>query len=193
MGILVKAGRTNDRKRILCFVALIALMQLSACGNDKYIPEEQLSNLPCKLRGACDKTVNKYLKQLNRKGVRVIAIGQDYLISIPSTTIFEEQTPHLTWESYSLLNDVATLLKQFRKVAITVSSHTSKYVSVQREHALTLARSRVVGEYLWSQGVDSRFIFTQGLGSDKPIMRSAQGGDDSLNSRIEITFRDAVA
>ena len=193
MGILVKVGRTNDRKRIFCFVALIALLQLSACGNDKYIPEEQLTTLPCKLRGACDKTVNKYLKQLNRKGVRVITIGQDYLISIPSTTIFEEQTPHLTWESYSLLNEVASLLKQFRKVAITISSHTINYVSVQREHALTLARSRVVGEYLWSQGVDSRFIFTQGLGSDKPIMRSAQGGDDSLNSRIEITFRDAVA
>jgi intracellular multiplication protein IcmN len=66
-------------------------------------------------------------------------------------------------------------------------------VSVTRERALTLARSRVVGEYLWSQGVDSRFIFTQGLGSDKPIMRFTQGGDFSLNSRIEITFRDSVA
>ncbi|RUR12260.1 OmpA family protein [Legionella sp. km772] len=173
-------------------MAILALFQISACGNNKYVPDEQLTTLPCKVRGACDATVNKFLKKLNRKGVRVITLGQDYLISIPSSALFEDQTPHLTWASYGLLNEVANLLKQFRKVAITISSHSSKYVSVQRERALTLARSRVVGEYLWSQGVDSRFIFTQGLGSDKPIMRTTQGGDSSLNSRVEITFRDAV-
>jgi len=192
MGILVKVGRTKGRMRVIRMIALIALFQLSAC-NDRYIPDEQITSLPCKLRGACDATVNKYLKKLNRKGVRVITLGQDYLISIPSGALFEDQTPHLTWASYGLLNEIANLLKQFRKVAITITSHSSKYVSVQRERSLTLARSRVVGEYLWSQGVDSRFIFTQGLGSDKPIMRTTQGGDDSLNSRIEITFRDAVA
>jgi intracellular multiplication protein IcmN len=64
---------------------------------------------------------------------------------------------------------------------------------VQRERALTLARSRVVGEYLWSQGIDSRLIFTAGLGSDKPITRFSPSGDVSPNARVEITFRDAVA
>ncbi len=59
--------------------------------------------------------------------------------------------------------------------------------------ALTLARARAVGDYLWSQGVDSRFIFTHGLGSDKPIVAFTEKGDKSPNSRIEITFRDAVA
>jgi intracellular multiplication protein IcmN len=178
---------------MICMLAFIALFQLSACHNDRYIPDDPGSQLPCKLRGACDASVAKYLKKLNRKGVRLITVGQDYLISIPASALFEDQTPHLTWGSYQLLNETATLLKQFRKVAVTITSYSSKYVSVQRERALTLARSRVVGEYLWSQGVDSRFIFTQGLGSDKPIMRFTQGGDFSLNARIEITFRDAVA
>lgn len=66
-------------------------------------------------------------------------------------------------------------------------------MSVKRERALTLARSRVVSEYLWSQGVDSRIIFTQGLGSDKPITSYTLGGDRSPNARVEITFRRAVA
>ena len=52
---------------------------------------------------------------------------------------------------------------------------------------------QLVGEYFWSQGIDSRFIFTQGLGSDKPVVSFTQGGDSSPNARIEITFRDAVA
>jgi intracellular multiplication protein IcmN len=192
MGILVRVVHNNYNKMIR-LIALIALMQLSACHKDHYVPEYEEPKLPCKLRGACDATVIKYFKKLKKRGVKVITVGQDYLISIPAATLFEEQTPHLTWASYSLLNEIATLLKQFRKVAITISSHSSKYVSARREHALTLARSRVVGEYLWSQGVDSRFIFTQGLGSDKPIMSFTPGGDASHNARVEITFRDAVA
>lgn len=193
MGKLVRVLCTNNKIRFFLIIAFIALIHLSGCHRERYIPDEQESQLPCKLNGACDATVMNYLKKLNRRGVRVITLGQDYLISIPATALFEAQTPHLTWASYGLLNDVAAFLKQFRKVAMNINSFSSKYVSVQRERALTLARSRVVGEYLWSQGVDSRLIFTHGLGSDKPIMSYTQGGDSSLNARIEITFRDAVA
>lgn len=185
-------GHIHYMKNISRMIAFFALLQLSACGGGHYTQEYEAPQLPCKLRGACDATVIKYLKKINSRGVRVITVGQDYLISIPAALLFDTQTPHLKWASYSLLNDVAVLLKQFRKTAITVNSYSSKYTSVQRERALTLARSRVVGEYLWSQGVDSRLIFTHGLGSEKPIMRYTQGGDMSMNARVEITFRELV-
>lgn len=182
--------RTNYIK----IIALIALFTLSSCNrNANYVPENQPPKLPCKVEGACDITIKKHLIALNKRGIKVITMGQDYLISIPASALFADETPHLTWASYSLLNDLAFFLKQFRKIAINITSFSNKYVSVQREHALTLARSRVVSEYLWSQGVDSRFIFTEGLGSDKPIVASNQGGDKSANARVEITFRRAVA
>jgi intracellular multiplication protein IcmN len=192
MGILVRAIAANYKTRIMCMMILSAFLHLSAC-KEHYIPEIEQPKLPCKVRGACDASVAKFIKKFNKKGIKVITVGQDYLISIPATALFEEQTPHLKWASYGVLNGTASLLKQFRKVAINVTSYSSQYVSPHREQALTLARSRVVAEYLWSQGVDSRLIFTQGLGSDKPIMRYAQGGDKSSNARVEITFRDAVA
>lgn len=173
---------------------LIALLLVSACNRfDNYVPEREAPKLPCKVQGACDSTIIKYLTRFKKKGIKVITIGQDYMISIPARALFEDQTPHMKWNGYGLLNEVASFLKQFRKVAINVTSYSSKYVSVQREHALTLARSRVVGEYLWTQGIDSRFIFTQGLGSDKPIVSFTKGGDASPNARVEITFRRAVA
>lgn len=173
---------------------LIFLLLVSACHRSaNYVPEPEDPKLPCKVQGACDSTINKFLTSFNKRGIKVVTMGQDYLISIPASALFEEQTPHLKWASYGLLNQVASFLKQFRKVAINVTSFSSKYVSVQRERALTLARSRVVGEYLWTQGIDSRFIFTQGLGSDKPIVSFTQGGDSSPNARVEITFRRAVA
>lgn len=175
-------------------VGLIALCFIVSCGSKDYFAlDPEIPKWPCRVTGACDASIIKYMKKLRRKGVTVINIGEDFMISIPATFLFDPQTPHMKWRSYKLLNEVAIFLKQFRKITIYVDSYSSKYVSPQRERALTLARSRVVSEYLWSQGVDSRFIFTQGLGSDKPIMANTSGGDYSANARVEIKFRRAVA
>lgn len=185
---------SSVRTNYIKIIALIALVALSSCNRQaNFVPENEPPQLPCKVDGACDITIKKYIIGLNKRGIKVITMGQDYLISIPASALFADQTPRLTWASYGTLNDVALFLKQFRKIAINITSFSSKHISVQREHALTLARSRVVSEYLWSQGVDSRFIFTEGLGSDKPIVASNQGGDKSANARVEITFRRAVA
>lgn len=174
-------------------VALIALFLIASCHKEYWALPPEVPKYPCKVTGACDATVVKYIKKLSKKGVTIVTVGQDYMISIPAIYLFEPQTPHIKWKSYALLNEVSVLLKQFRKISIYVTSYSSKYVSAQRERSLTLARSRVVSEYLWSQGVDSRFIFTQGLGSDKPIIAYTKGGDYSTNARVEITFRRAVA
>ncbi len=177
--------------KVTWLAVLIALVAVTGCRKQK-IPVDP-PTLPYKVNGAKDPSIESMQARFNREGVRVISIGQDYLISIPSTNLFPEESPQLTWRSYALLNAVACYLKQFRKIAINVTAFSNKCVSANRERALTLARARSVGDYLWSQGVDSRFIFTQGLGSDKPIVSYAQNGDKSPNSRIEITFRNAVA
>lgn len=181
---------TNQGVFIRLFV-LLAVFQLSACHRGR--SEPLVPKLPCKVEGACDTTIIKHLICLNKKGVKVLTMGQDYLITIPAAALFADQSPHLKWASHPLLDEVTAFLKQFRKVAITVTSYSSRYVSPRRERALTMARSRVVADYFWSQGVDIRFIFTQGLGSDKPIVAALQGGDRSPNARVEITFRRAVA
>ncbi|MBA2648247.1 MAG: OmpA family protein [Legionella sp.] len=177
---------------LIQLLGLFALLEISGCRRATYV-NDVVPSLPCKVEGACDATIIKFIDSLTKSGITVITMGQSFLISIPACALFEDETPHLACSSYGLLNDIASFLKQFRKIEIHVTSYSSKYISVQRERALTLARSRVVGEYLWSQGIDSRFIFTQGLGSDKPIVSSLLGGDRSPNARIEITFRRAVA
>jgi len=154
------------------------------------VPPEKL---PHKVNGASDKKIMDMQARFNKKGVRVITMGQDYMISIPSKALFANESPRVLWGSYPLLNAVACYLKQFHKVAINITAYSNKCVSAKRDQALTVARARAIGNYLWSQGVDSRFIFTQGLGSDKPIVNFVQKGDESPNSRIEIIFRDAVA
>jgi intracellular multiplication protein IcmN len=176
---------------------LLASLMLLGCHkhNKSYLPlEDDTYKLPRRVAGTSDAQVAAMIKTFNRgRVVKVISIGSDYLISMPSAALFPDQSPRLVWQSYPLLNQVARFLKQFRKVGVNVTSYSGKYVSDKREHALTLARARAVGDYLWSQGIDSRFIFTEGMGSDKPISSYNGIGDNSPSSRIEITFRDTVA
>lgn len=172
---------------------LLASLLLIGCHTKVYRPlDDDPPNLPRRVEGTDDKVAIKLQKSLTRCGVAVITVGQDYLISIPSYALFPNQSPHLTWRSYGLLNQVARFLKEFRKIGVNITAYSGRYVSDRREHALTLARARTVADYLWSQGIDSRFIFTEGAGSEKPIMSFSRGGDKTPNSRIEITFRNAI-
>lgn len=154
--------------------------------------EDGSLSLPKRVDHTSKKEIASLQKKLNSQGAVVITIGQDYLISLPTPALFPNHSPRLTWGSYGLLNTVACYLQHYRKVAITITSYTGRYVSVKREHALTLARSRAVANYLWSQGIDSRLMFVEGAGADKPISAITQGDDRSANSRVEITFRDAI-
>lgn len=131
-------------------------------------------------------------QRLTQQGVQITSIGQDYLLSVPAHSLFGEQSPRLTRESYQQLNDIACYLRQFRTVGMNVAAFTSHYISSKREHALSLARAQNVANYLWSQGIESRLLFTQGMGSDKPITTTSHANDKSPNSRIEITFRRTI-
>lgn len=169
------------------------MMVIALSGCHKRYYDNEPPKLPYKVNGAKDRVIIGKQASFNKKGIHVISIGQDYLISIPSAALFADESPRVTWGSYALLNAIACYLKEFHKVAINVTAFSNKCASPKRDRALTFARARAVGNYLWSQGIDSRFIFTQGLGSDKPIVAGTELGDHSPNSRIEITFRDAVA
>lgn len=173
--------------------ALLIFLALTGCHVKQKWASAVQPKLPFKVSGAQDKRIIAMQTLLKKGGVQVVTMGQDYLISIPSKALFPNESPRLMWSGYSVLDAVSCYLDQFRKVAVTVTAFSNKCVSAKRDKALTLARARAVGDYLWSQGIDSRFVFTQGLGSDKPITSTHRKDDNSKNSRIEITFRDAVA
>ncbi len=177
----------------MIFLSLPVLFFMVGCHHDRFHFSKESEPLPTRVASAQDSSAAMTRKRLMAHGVKIVTIGQDYLISIPAQLIFTDQSPRIRNESYGLLNDVVCYLKQFRKIGINIAAYSSKYMSPTRERALTSARARAVADYLWSQDVDSRFIFTRGLGSDKPIIFSHDGGDHSPNARIEITFRDAIA
>jgi intracellular multiplication protein IcmN len=183
-------------RAVLSAFLVIAVLSCVGCFRHPKLrlPPDDTYKLPRRVPGSADVKVVSMMKAFNRgRVVKVISIGSDYLIAIPSSALFPADSPQINWQSYAVLNQVAAFLKQFRKVAITITSYSGKYGHEHRAQALTLARSRTVGDYLWSQGVDTRFVFTEGAGSDKPLSGYFGLGDNPADSRIEITFRDTVA
>ncbi|MCC5791958.1 MAG: OmpA family protein [Legionellaceae bacterium] len=182
-------------KKIIKIVLIAGVaLGLVSCQSRWPLPSPEANNrLPRKVEGADDREIVAMQAQLLKQNIKVISMGQNYLVSIPANKLFADQSPRLTWHSYASLNQVIDYLKQFRIVSLYVRSFSSQYVSAKREQALTSARSRAVADYFQSQGVDSRLIFTSGIGSDKPIMRWQAGADASPNARVEITFRRQVA
>lgn len=134
-------------------------------------------------------TITKLEYRLVQQRVKIICIGQNYLIIIPARLLFKEHSPHLRWKSYLLLNNVAQYLQQFRKVSVQVSTYHNKDAFAKRESALTTTRSTAIANYLWSQGIDSRFILTRESNNNQLMFNKGGYGDESGNSRVEITFR----
>lgn len=175
-------------------VFLLCIILISACQR----PTQKIiftsnPSLPYAVGRKVDPTQVDLRELLRKQKVQVVTVGQDYLIRIPSALLFANQSPRLLWNSYDILYTVACYLRQFRKVSVEVISYSSKCITKPREESLTRTRAREVASYLWSQGIKSRFIFSQGVGSSKPILCTREGGDNSINSRIEIIFRDEVA
>ena len=94
--------------------------------------------------------------------------------------------------SYEILDDIVAYLQSFRKIAVKVQAYSDCYQTKARTMALTKARAKAVGLYLWTRNVESRVVFTEGFGNDRPIVAKQTGDDTSPNSRIEITFKQVL-
>lgn len=174
---------------------MLTAFLMSGCQNNRSNPPliENDARLPHQIAGASDSLILALEKRLKKKNIRIISMGDDYLISVPTGLIFADQSPRITWDSFAVLNEVACYLRLYRKIGVQVSTYVSQYGTTRREYALSLARSNAVANYLWSQGIESRFIFAHGQGSEKPIVSKVSQDDRAPNARIEITFRRVEA
>ena len=144
----------------LATVMLLSIALGSCSMSSSWQPDMVPVNpLPKQVHAASDLSIQASEKRLTNQGLRLISQGDDYLISIPASSLFYEQSPRIHWESYSILNDVADYLKAYRTVSVQVSVYSNPYRSANRDYALTRARANAVANYLWSQGINARFIY----------------------------------
>lgn len=181
------------RNQGIAFLAL-ALLCLGGCQRPvNRLSELENSRLPTSVAGASDAQILFLQKRLLQKNIKIVNMGDEYLISIPASLIFADQSPKIQWGSYAVLNEVACYLRQYRKVGVQVTTYVSPYGSQRRQMALSVARSEAISNYLWSQGIDGRLIVAHGQGSQKPVVLKNPPTDQDQNARIEITFRRVEA
>lgn len=139
-----------------------------------------------------DRRTHDLEKALDIAGVNVLTVGQDYRVIIPVEKLFYHSSPRIQWRSYGMLNMVVDYIKQFRKVSIRVSAY-SKDKDRKRAGGLSYARAREVSDYLWSQLVDARIIYTQSHSMEpNEICCGKVEAKDDVHAHIEIAFRNTI-
>lgn len=175
--------------RTICSLLLLCCGLLGCSKSTHFFDND--SKLPAGVENTTDESIVALYEKLVSEKVKIITMGDKYLISIPSSILFYYESPKIKWTSYGVLDDVISYLKSYRKIVVIVSAYTECYLSKDRTNALTRMRAKAVGDYLWSQDIGSGMVFTEGFGNDKPIViwRGNTCSDYSPNSRIEITFK----
>ncbi len=196
------------RKTTRALVVLFACLALLACSKSSYSPSMLGSDIDSStLAGNRDalKLINEYNdahraatiraleKKLARFDVKILSVGQDYMMTIPSAQLFYANSPRITWPSYAVLDIAADYLKQYTKISVRVACFTDNLGSSKRNRALSEARARKVSDYLWSQHVGARMLYTKGYGAAKPLYPNRSKASVASNNRVEITFRNIVA
>jgi outer membrane protein OmpA-like peptidoglycan-associated protein len=89
-------------------------------------------------------------------------------------------------ESFTVLDDVANLLKEDAELKITVEGHTSSDGTLQANQALSQKRADRVKEYLVSKGISAERITAIGYGPSRPLMEETSEEAKAANRRVEM-------
>lgn len=144
-------------------------------------------------QGVTDQKVKQLETKLDALGVNVISVGQEYRVIIPVEHIFYYETPRIRWDAFHVVNMVVDYIKQFRIVSMRISAY-SRDVDKKFAGALSLARARSIKDYLWSQSIDTRLVYTQSHSmenSANSCLHATKNSTD-VHSNVEITFKNII-
>ncbi len=129
------------------------------------------------------------LQKIADNHVQIIAVGDGLTLLLPVDRFFAPDAPILNENYYSVLNQIAVLLRGLNKYVVKVSGHTDNTGWPQRNLALSRQQAQAVANYLWRQGIDASVLYATGYGDQRPIANNNTAQGRAMNRRIEITLR----
>ncbi len=184
------------RKFTIIFMFFALLAGCSYTGKNKYYGKSSNIDMTIGIpqrTAVTDKKVSEIETKLDKLGVNVISVGQQYRVIIPVEKIFYYETPRLRWDAFQTVNLVVDYIKQFRIVSMKISAY-SRDADRKYAGALSLARARSVKDYLWSQSIDTRLVYTQSHSMENSANGccSASKSSSDVHSNVEITFENTI-
>lgn len=126
--------------------------------------------------------------KLENRGINIITLGDQILLVIPSSRIFNPETSTINPSAYSTLQQVATYINSHTKMLVKISAYTSDLGSKQVNQSLSQEQANSIEKFLVASGVNARVLYAQGYGGTQLVDKSERPWDGSDNYRIEITL-----
>ena len=122
----------------------------------------------------------KILKKLDKNK---ISTGQTIKIE---NLYFEADSSNIKPESYAVLDEIYTFLKENPNVIIEIGGHTNGIPGNQYCNKLSTNRAKKVAEYLYNKGIPKYRIKYKGYGKTKPLASDRTLWGRRQNQRVEI-------
>jgi OmpA-OmpF porin, OOP family len=98
---------------------------------------------------------------------------------------FKRSTPVILQESYSELDYLVEIMRQFTEINITVEGHTDANGTRETLMKLSEDRANEVRKYLIKNKIHPKRISTIGYGATKPLSKKTDEESQKLNRRVE--------
>lgn len=125
--------------------------------------------------------------QIINRDNKVIVLGDQILIILPSKHLFLEGTSVLQPYAYKTLDLVSQLISGYPNISVKVVAYTGTNGPERISRSLTQEQANSVIKYLWNTNINTRLLYAEGGDGDRPV--TATNSDwDGANYRVEITL-----
>ena len=126
--------------------------------------------------------------QLENRGAIMMTLGDQMLVVLPSSGIFNNDSSTINPESYSTLKLTSQYISNYAPMSVKVAGFTNDSGSVTVDKNLSQQQADQVVKFLMESHTNARVIYAKGYGSKQLIERNS-GNWNSGNNRIEISFQ----
>ncbi len=111
------------------------------------------------------------------------------LNSYARTILFDTGKSSFKEETYSVLQAMTAILKEYPKTDFTIEGHTDSVGSKSSNQLLSERRANAVRDYLISNGIGADRLVAAGFGEDYPIDSNKTRSGRKNNRRVEVKLR----
>lgn len=126
--------------------------------------------------------------QISNRAVNIIELGDQIMIVMPSSRLFDGQSDKIKPTAYTTLNLVATYINSHITELVKISAYTDDIGTPGRNLALTRMQAKNIEKYLAAAGVNTRLLYSEGYGGTNLISQNSAEWGTSDNYRVEITM-----
>jgi len=112
--------------------------------------------------------------------------GCPEILDRASKVLFETGKAVIKSESYSLLDELATMLKKYPDTRINLEGHTDNEGDDAANLTLSKNRAKAVAEYLVDKGIPLSRVSSDGFGESRPIVANDTPANKAKNRRVDM-------